>query len=444
MISHSMFRWSMSKFDEDALPTRALPRIATSLAWSSVAAPLLFVLAWSLLGLARPGYSPISQPISGLGVGPGATLMNAAFVLEGVLQIAGTVGALLLMPDVRTSARWSGGILLGLSGLGAVLCGLYTWRSFAPHMIGSALGLAGPALGFFVTGLALRRTDRWTRLGGDMLMAAALTLALGIAFYASFDLNAVMTGRGVAGLIERVLATEIQIAYAALALAAVRGDRRKAYKGVAMEGFIASWYARITQSETRNQEEQARAIAARAPAGGRVLEIAPGPGYLAIALAKLGRQEVFGVDISRTFVEIATRNARAAGVTVRFQRGNASELPYPDASFDFVICRAAFKNFSDPMGALNEIHRVLKPGGAASILDLRRESSPEEIRALVDAMRLSPLSSFWTMLTFRFFLLKNAYSRAGIEDLAARSRFGSGEVSHNGVEFDLRLSKAQA
>jgi hypothetical protein len=59
-------------------------------------------------------------------------------------------------------------------------------------------------------------------------------------------------------------------------------------------------------------------------------------------------------------------------------------------------------------------------------------------------MRLSPLNSLWTRLTFRFFLLKNAYSHDAIEALAARSRFGVGEVVLNGVEFDLRLSKALA
>jgi ubiquinone/menaquinone biosynthesis C-methylase UbiE len=217
---------------------------------------------------------------------------------------------------------------------------------------------------------------------------------------------------------------------------------RKAYKGPPMEGFIASWYAKNTLSGARAQHEHARFIADRVPTGGRVLEIAPGPGYLAIELARLGKQEVYGLDISRTFVQIATANAHAAGVSVDFCQGNASEMPYPDASFDFVVCRAAFKNFSDPMGALNEIHRVLKPGGRASIVDLRRESSQDQIRELVDGMKLSPLNSFWTKVTFRFFLLKNAYSRDAIEQMAARSRFAACEVQESGVEFDLRLAKA--
>jgi hypothetical protein len=52
------------------------------------------------------------------------------------------------------------------------------------------------------------------------------------------------------------------------------------------------------------------------------------------------------------------------------------------------------------------------------------------------------LSSFWTKLTFRFFLLKNAYSRDAIERMASRSRFGTCEVHDMGIEFDLRLAKA--
>lgn len=216
---------------------------------------------------------------------------------------------------------------------------------------------------------------------------------------------------------------------------------RKPYKGPSMEGFIATWYAKNTKGEARAYRACADSVARRAPPGGAILEVAPGPGYLALELAKQGYR-VSGLDISRSFVRIATDNARAAALDVDFRLGNASEMPYEDASFDFVVCRAAFKNFSDPVGALDEIHRVLKPGGKASIFDLRRESNRAEIDALVDDMDLSAMSSFWTKLTFRFFLLKNAYAREALEDMAARSRFGRCQVLESGVEFDLRLVKA--
>jgi ubiquinone/menaquinone biosynthesis C-methylase UbiE len=68
-----------------------------------------------------------------------------------------------------------------------------------------------------------------------------------------------------------------------------------------------------------------------------------------------------------------------------------------------VICRAAFKNFTDPLGALDEIYRVLAPGGQASIIDLRKECSPAEIEVEVESMALSPLNALWTRATFRRF-----------------------------------------
>ena len=85
-----------------------------------------------------------------------------------------------------------------------------------------------------------------------------------------------------------------------------------------------------------------------------MLEVAPGPGFLSIELAKRGLH-VRAVDISKTFVEIAQRNAAAEGVQARFDLGNAAALPVEDASVDFVVCRAAFKNFTEPVKALAEI-----------------------------------------------------------------------------------------
>jgi ubiquinone/menaquinone biosynthesis C-methylase UbiE len=214
---------------------------------------------------------------------------------------------------------------------------------------------------------------------------------------------------------------------------------KKPYKGAPMEGFMASWYAKITKSDRHHQ--RAVDVASRVPAGGSILEVAPGPGYFAIELAKLGNYRVCGLDVSKSFVRIASENARAAGVKVEFKQGDAAHLPYPERSFDFVACTAAFKNFSDPQGALAEIYRVLKPGGRASIVDLRKDADREEIRQMIDEMHLSAVSALWTRLTFRFFLLKNAYEKQAIEKLAADSPFRGCELANEGVQFDLRLAK---
>lgn len=214
----------------------------------------------------------------------------------------------------------------------------------------------------------------------------------------------------------------------------------KAYKGIPMEGFIARWYARNTAGDARRFRDTARAVAERVRPGARILEVAPGPGYLAIELARLGF-EVIGLDISRTFVHIAARNAAAAGVGATFQLGDAARMPFADASFDFAVCTAAFKNFTDPLGALDEIHRVLRPGGAASIVDLRRDAPLASIEEEVRGMNLSRLDAALTRWTFRLLLLRNACSREAIEELARRSRFRGGDVVEQGIGFDLRLLK---
>ncbi len=217
----------------------------------------------------------------------------------------------------------------------------------------------------------------------------------------------------------------------------------KPYKGPNMEGFIASWYARNTKDADRHGATAATLLATL-PTGARVLEVAPGPGYLAIALAKRADVRVTGLDISHSFVRIARENAEREGVEVDFRQGNASQMPFDDASFDFVTCHAAFKNFTDPVGALDEMHRVLAPGGRASIVDLRKEASLEDVDAEVAKMKLSPLSAMWTRWTFRAFLLKNAYTEEAMLALVEKSRFRTGELVRDGIGFDVRLRKPRA
>src|SRR5688572_8368249 len=95
----------------------------------------------------------------------------------------------------------------------------------------------------------------------------------------------------------------------------------KGYKGVGMDGVIASWYAQITQKDMPEYTADAKRVAARVPQGSAVLDLAPGPGYLAIELAKLGSYKITGLDISRKFVDIARAKSRAAGVAVNFRHG---------------------------------------------------------------------------------------------------------------------------
>jgi ubiquinone/menaquinone biosynthesis C-methylase UbiE len=132
------------------------------------------------------------------------------------------------------------------------------------------------------------------------------------------------------------------------------------------------------------------------PSGADVLEVAPGPGYLAIEMARLGLVHVTGLDISRTFVDIARENARQAGVRVDFRQGDAASMPFDVDSFDLIVCQAAFKNFAQPVDALDEMQRVLRDGGVALIHDMRRDASGADIDQEVGKMELSRLNALLT------------------------------------------------
>ena len=213
----------------------------------------------------------------------------------------------------------------------------------------------------------------------------------------------------------------------------------RAYKGMGMEGLTARWYASLTWKALDEFQALARRVAAKLPPTGRVLEVAPGPGYFAIELAKLGDYRVTGLDISHTFVGIAACGAAQAGVTVDFQQGDVAHMPFANESFDFLLCRAAFKNFSQPVRALQEMYRVLKPGGSA-IIDLRRDASPESVRQAVEGMHLGVVNTFITKLTFRFMLLKRAYTRGEFEEFLSQTKFRGIDISESltGLELFLR------
>lgn len=215
----------------------------------------------------------------------------------------------------------------------------------------------------------------------------------------------------------------------------------KAYKGLGMEGFTARWYATQTGKSLDEFKALARRVNDEAGPQARVLEVAPGPGYFAIELAKLGSHRVAGLDISRTFVDIARRNAAEARVEVDFRQGNAADMPFEDDSFDFLLCRAAFKNFTEPVRALQEMHRVLRKGGQALVIDLRRDASRESIGKAVDGMNLSAMNSVITKLTFRFMLLKRAYTRREFEQFVARTGFGRAEIREDLIGMEVSMEK---
>ena len=192
-------------------------RPRTWLALGAIIGPLLFTLAWLVLGAVSPGYtvfgveiapySPVAQPISGLGMGLTAPYMNAAFVLSGLSMLVGVVAISTVLPS-RSAIRWLCLGLLALTPVGLMLAGLFNLESPTLHYVGALLGLGSPVLSFLVTGLILRSIPRWRRFGTGLVLASPISLVLLVVFFASFDQATTAANQGIAGLTQRVLVLE--------------------------------------------------------------------------------------------------------------------------------------------------------------------------------------------------------------------------------------------
>src|SRR5271155_5115471 len=112
---------------------------------------------------------------------------------------------------------------------------------------------------------------------------------------------------------------------------------------------------------------------------GRALDIGTGPGQIVIKLARrLTRWKFTGVDRSPGMIAQANDNLAAAGSglegRVEFQLAGGNSLPFPDNSFDLVLCNSVLHHLAEPEKLLSEIARLASSGGAILLRDLRRPS----------------------------------------------------------------------
>lgn len=109
-----------------------------------------------------------------------------------------------------------------------------------------------------------------------------------------------------------------------------------------------------------------------------VIDVACGPGNVALAFAKVCRESV-GVDVTDKFLAMAKEEAARQGVrNVRFVQGDVNQLEFANGRFDIAVCRAAFHHFPEPGEVLAEMVRVVKPGGRLMVLDMVASEDPKK------------------------------------------------------------------
>ena len=110
--------------------------------------------------------------------------------------------------------------------------------------------------------------------------------------------------------------------------------------------------------------------------GARALDVACGTGDLSLALIAASGARVTGLDFCRPMLDLAARKAQRDNPSAVFIEGDALSLPFEDETFDAVTIAFGLRNLSSVERGLDELRRVLKPGGRVAILEFSRPIVP--------------------------------------------------------------------
>ncbi len=164
---------------------------------------------------------------------------------------------------------------------------------------------------------------------------------------------------------------------------------------------------------------------------GEAVDLGCGAGQLVLAIARQAPGlHVTGIDLSEKMLADARQAAQKAGLEnqVDFRLGNVEKIPFPDRSLDLVVSTASLHHWADPVKVLNEIDRVLKPGGAFYIFDLRRDMLLPCYLLIWFATQFivpAPLHRVNEPMGSR----NASYTVQELDDLACQSRLPAGQVT---------------
>jgi len=143
-------------------------------------------------------------------------------------------------------------------------------------------------------------------------------------------------------------------------------DEVEAYASAAAQAFLDAIDATLAEQ-----------VLALGPPQGWLLDVGTGPGGIPLKIARrCPGLRVVGIDYSWNMVRTARQAASAQGLAERvcFFVGDANQLCFPDACFDFVLSNSVLHHLSNPVTLLKEMARVAKPEGVILLRDLRRPS----------------------------------------------------------------------
>jgi ubiquinone/menaquinone biosynthesis C-methylase UbiE len=153
------------------------------------------------------------------------------------------------------------------------------------------------------------------------------------------------------------------------------GSASEAYERYIVQAFMQGWTHGLLDAATL-------------AVGTRVLDVACGTGVVARqAASRVGRQgHVVGVDLNAGMLAMARMLSQPSGASIEWKEGNVTTLPFPEASFDVVLCQQGLQFFPDKPVALHDMRRVLVPTGHLVLSVWRRLSHCPWQRAVADAL----------------------------------------------------------
>jgi ubiquinone/menaquinone biosynthesis C-methylase UbiE len=205
-----------------------------------------------------------------------------------------------------------------------------------------------------------------------------------------------------------------------------RGEQRY----INLPAILARFYDKLTNIRGINQSfEEISDFIGTCLKEGKLLDVGTGPGRLIIEISKKNPLiELYGIDISESMLAIARKNIRSV-LHVDLRTGNISKTDYDDGFFDCIVSTGSFYNWDNPVEALDEIFRILKPGSTAYIFESRRDYDKNLLKKRLKQILKG--YSFFRKRISTFFLKKQlamTYSLAEFEGLISHTRFSKSYV----------------